>query len=354
MHSRQTTIVRPLAACATLALASISLGAPPIEAAYDTPFIDRWVYPFNTSPGFRAVTATFSALGQENAFPPLSFDQRDGQFLVGVDTADQIPPGRGVCGYRVTAARVTVAVATHLAFRMDPTQDDWTTYLAGATDADGRPLELFGAAYRGGFTAATYIEGTSSGPPAGTPFGPSTSSDVRFVYPTDFIGGDQRDVSNNIRDAFNPKPFSIGVVAGLPTGQFVPVDSDVVFDLNVTDADVQAYLRAAMDEGRLRLLITSLQPAFSDGGPGAGEFASFYAKEFTFADGLWTRFALTVELTPSGDANGSGVVDFADITAVLSNWGAAGAPGMPGDADCSGAVNFADITAVLSNWGATG
>ncbi|MBL8746409.1 MAG: hypothetical protein JNK58_08650 [Phycisphaerae bacterium] len=49
-----------------------------------------------------------------------------------------------------------------------------------------------------------------------------------------------------------------------------------------------------------------------------------------------------------GDANGDRVVNFADITNTLSNWGA---PGPEGDADDSGIVNFADITATLTAWG---
>ncbi|MBL8745050.1 MAG: agmatine deiminase family protein [Phycisphaerae bacterium] len=52
-----------------------------------------------------------------------------------------------------------------------------------------------------------------------------------------------------------------------------------------------------------------------------------------------------------GDADGSGAVDFADITSVLANYGTIGAPFHPGDADGSGVVDFGDITAVLANWG---
>ncbi len=52
-----------------------------------------------------------------------------------------------------------------------------------------------------------------------------------------------------------------------------------------------------------------------------------------------------------GDADGSGVIDFGDITAVLANWGNTGAPYIPGDADGSGTVDFADITAVLAQFG---
>jgi hypothetical protein len=52
-----------------------------------------------------------------------------------------------------------------------------------------------------------------------------------------------------------------------------------------------------------------------------------------------------------GDADGSGVVDFGDITAVLANWGNTGAPFIPGDADGSGTVDFGDITTVLAQFG---
>ncbi len=56
----------------------------------------------------------------------------------------------------------------------------------------------------------------------------------------------------------------------------------------------------------------------------------------------------------AGDANGDRVVNFADITGVLSNWQADYRPGAgPGDANGDGMVNFADITGVLSNWQAT-
>lgn len=54
----------------------------------------------------------------------------------------------------------------------------------------------------------------------------------------------------------------------------------------------------------------------------------------------------------TGDASGDGIVNFTDITAVLSNWGGAGPAPQPGDADGDGVVNFQDITAALSNWGA--
>lgn len=48
-----------------------------------------------------------------------------------------------------------------------------------------------------------------------------------------------------------------------------------------------------------------------------------------------------------GDADGSGVVDFGDITAVLAQWGGAGPLG---DANFNSVVNFEDLTYVLGAW----
>lgn len=56
----------------------------------------------------------------------------------------------------------------------------------------------------------------------------------------------------------------------------------------------------------------------------------------------------------NGDANGDGIVNFSDITAVLANFNQTGPPYRPGDANGDGVVNFADITAVLANFNATG
>jgi hypothetical protein len=50
-----------------------------------------------------------------------------------------------------------------------------------------------------------------------------------------------------------------------------------------------------------------------------------------------------------GDANGDFIVNFSDISSILSNWGGAGPAG---DANHDGAVNFIDVSAVLSAWGA--
>ena len=61
--------------------------------------------------------------------------------------------------------------------------------------------------------------------------------------------------------------------------------------------------------------------------------------------------ASAVVTTCDGDANGDGVVNFADITSVLGNWLNDYTPNTgPGDMNLDSVVNFADITAVLGNW----
>ena len=48
------------------------------------------------------------------------------------------------------------------------------------------------------------------------------------------------------------------------------------------------------------------------------------------------------------DLNGDGIVNGADLTILLSEWGQSG---VPGDIDGSGAVDGADLTILLGEWG---
>ena len=88
------------------------------------------------------------------------------------------------------------------------------------------------------------------------------------------------------------------------------------------------------------------------------EAETFNAKRFGSRENLdaAARPVLTVVFTapPSscpGDADGSGAVNFSDITSVLANLGAIYPTTGPGDANADGAVNFSDITEVLANLG---
>lgn len=63
-------------------------------------------------------------------------------------------------------------------------------------------------------------------------------------------------------------------------------------------------------------------------------------------------YAFTISGGCSGDADGNGSVNFADISTVLSNWGSTGSACVSNtDVNRDGTVNFGDITVVLSNFG---
>ena len=70
-----------------------------------------------------------------------------------------------------------------------------------------------------------------------------------------------------------------------------------------------------------------------------------------YGSGIFVARAI---LSVPGDLNGDGVVNFADLNLVLSNFGQTGEPGStPGDANDDGVVNFADLNVVLTNFGAS-
>lgn len=64
-------------------------------------------------------------------------------------------------------------------------------------------------------------------------------------------------------------------------------------------------------------------------------------------------FARTAQIPCSlpGDTNADGIVNFADLNVVLSQFGMTG-DGMSGDVNADGVVNFADLNQVLTNFGA--
>jgi len=64
----------------------------------------------------------------------------------------------------------------------------------------------------------------------------------------------------------------------------------------------------------------------------------------------WTGCPVAPTPCP-GDADGSGRVNFDDMTTVLANFGNMTTAYGPGDADGSGQVNFDDVTTVLGNFG---
>ncbi|MES2569989.1 MAG: hypothetical protein V4710_08030 [Verrucomicrobiota bacterium] len=264
----------------------------------DTPTLDKWVYPFASAGGGPRTTApVFGAVGSSG-----SFDDRDGQFFVGFSMSGQVPSGQGALNYQISSATLTLRLSFGVDGMVvyDGTYDAYTTYdpASGSPingDDPGRPLELYGAAYRNGLTATSVLENTPFAPTGGN----ATGEGVRNIYPTDLANG-ARDVSNNIRDAFDSVPFAIGRVAAadLNLDGTMKGDIDVVFTLNLLNPNVVSYLQQSLDEGHVNFLSTSLHQA-SQGGPATRP--EFDAKELGAA-GVAGRLDMQVAIVPEPNA----------------------------------------------------
>ena len=66
------------------------LASQTVEVIIESPIHDRWVYPFNSVPGQRAIASSFTAFNSEYDF----FDDRDGQILLGQVGSASILQGR--------------------------------------------------------------------------------------------------------------------------------------------------------------------------------------------------------------------------------------------------------------------
>ena len=326
-----------------------------VEVAFDEPTLDRWMYPFNQCPGCKHFASIFAALTKEGFVR--EFDNRDSQMLIGFDTSAVIPTDLGRDSYFILSATVTLTVLSDQTFGYDPTVDPYTSWLDPndpnyEPDPDpGRPVELFGANFRYGWTAVTF--------PEDGPFCEGCNcfeycKYVRSVYPIDFDdNGEPRNVSNNFDEQFDPVPFAIGLNDGLNPGDPVPLDTELTYEINISDPFIQAYLQEALDQGMLDLVIASIFPAeFQQG----GTFPKFYTKEnvlvwkFGLVDAA--QLALTVDVGIPGDINGDGVVGVADFLILLGDWGpCADCNDCPADIDGNCAVGVSDLLILLGNWG---
>ncbi|MFK7959557.1 MAG: hypothetical protein AB8G96_03455 [Phycisphaerales bacterium] len=332
-----------------VAVAAVATAGPagPTISLIDTPDVDRWFYPFNTTPGARSVVPMFGATNEAD------FDDRDGTMFLRWATDGEIPTGQGAASYEITAVTVRLTHANGDTIPYDPTVDPFTAFLPDGdpdqtADADpGQPFELFGIAGRNGFEPLGFAE---DGPysPVG-PFGVG----VRNLFAVDGVGGSPRDVSNSVRDGFTPTPWALGTIDGLSAGDLIPTDSVMRFDLDLSAEGVVATLQEQLDAGAVAFAVTSLALVQQQG----GSFGEIYTKENVFVQ-LDLVEAPTIEIewrlvtTPEcpGNANGDLVVDFSDLLAVLSAFGPCGSP-CPQDVDGSGDVGFGDVLTVLSSFG---
>ena len=341
---RAMLIATPLPAIAmitTIASAGI------INIQFSEPTHDRWNYPFNFTPGFRGVAPTFSAINEPD------FDDRDGQMFIGFDTDAQLEAGLGEPYYVIISAVMRLAT-TDGGFVFDDTYDSITTFTdpMDPEALNGRPCELYGVGFRGGFDVQTYIETSPFGAPNGTNF-----TAIRNAYPTDYPNGEPEDISNHIfgemigGETFPQReatPFAVGMAVGVAPGAVVPFDTDFIFTLDPINPDVDLYLRRACNAGKLRFMVSSTHAAVKQG----GEFANWYTKDNFFSPGFAARLDMTVmTIDPLvGDLNLDGVVDTADLGLLI---GAFGTNDPTADINGDMIVDTADLGLLIGNFGAS-
>lgn len=242
--------------------ASIQLaGGGEATESLSGPAYDRWMYPFNGSspPGNRPLASTWGTFSE-------GFDQRDAQAYFAFDLTNNVPAGLGPESYEIVSAQF-VATVSDGQFVYDGDGDAWQSYLAAtqalyqADDDAGRPLEVFGAAFRGGYTGRTFGENGVFAPTGSVGY-----LGVRSVYPLTFRAGAPVDASNNVdpdgtaTNGFEPVVFGVGT-APITEGAEVPLPTSFTFQLDTAQPQVQAYLQQALHDGLLGLVIATLQPA---------------------------------------------------------------------------------------------
>jgi hypothetical protein len=242
----------------------------------------RWMYAFNGNPASRPTASAFAAFG---SIP--DFDTRDAQYLLGWNTTNNIPAGKGAKNYLVRHARVTLTISSGNQYVYAGTLRDYRTYFPTndprylSTKNTASPVELFGAGFRGGYTAATFQQDTTFlADPNGGYFTNRTAYAAGFD-----TNGALVDVSNNVGDdgtnelasPFEVAPFAVGQTTNVAPGQLMPVGSQLTFDLNLGDPLIYGYLQNGLNDGNLSFVASALVNASFGGAPNYPNFYTIFS-----------------------------------------------------------------------------
>ena len=282
-------ILQTVACLVLLSTTAISVHGQPFTLEASPANLARWMYPFNANPASRPNASAFAAFG---SIP--NFDTRDGQYLLGWNTSNSIPTGQGPRNYLISRVRVTLTISSEgLQYVYDNTLHDYRTYFPTNdpnhmpnTNAS-TPLELYGAGFRGGYTALTFQQDTTffASPTAGdftnrTAYAACYDTNGVLVDVSDNVGDNG---TNEIASAFEVAPFAVGVSTNFSPGQLLPTGAQVVFDLNLNDPLIYGYVQQGLNQGNLSFVVSSLVNAdFLSGG--APDWPDFYTIFNEFID----------------------------------------------------------------------
>ncbi len=151
-----------------------------------------------------------------------------------------------------------------------------------------------------------------------------------------------------MRERWTPVPFAVGTIDDLKPGSFVPIGTVMRFDLDLTQPAVRAYLANSVDQGRVLFSFSSLTKVVQQG----GSFPQFYCREnpivvATGAGAATLSIVVSTSSCVAADLNCDGVVNAADLAALLGGWGGDG----PADLNGDGSVGAPDLAILLGSWG---
>lgn len=319
-------------------------GITPVEA-------DRWMYPFNATPGVRPGGSVFGYC----PFPQdEQVDNRDGQIVVAFDTTGIVPEGQGANRYQVDALVLEITLSGPASGPLDITSDAWQTYLPETAkqyqdDEDaGRPIEMFAAGFRFDYTRTTWTEDAPFS--VSSPFGTNN----RTVFAAGFEAGsdDLLDISSSYNDQVTPTPLGVATFSNVAAGD-VPAEGDVaVFQVDLDQPGAREWVGESLDEGRIVFAVTSLISAAQ----GDSVLTQFYLRENPLVT-VGVRDSATLLLSGTigdvcdkpTDFNADCKVDGADLGAFLGMWGEGA--GSPADVNGDGAVNGGDLGEILATFG---
>jgi len=335
------------AALLGLILTTASTQAQLFEVDYAAPTLDRWNYPFNGAPGFRLSASTFGAPTLEG------FDDRDAQLAIGFETFADIPLGLDSSEYRVLSATVTITNTSADVFRYDPTYDSHDTYLYldDSLDTDpGRPVSLWALGYRYGFDQTTWGEFSAFGGPAVVDPVQESRNAFAAYFPVDQTAVD---VSNNVKQQFDPTPMALAQTDSVVPGDLIPADTTFTFEVDLCDPLIRGYLSESLAIGEVRFAVSSMHLANGGDGGGTGDvtYPFWYTRENPIAEifGYASTLNMRVRIGSAGDYDGNGAMDFFDVSAFLADFTSGNL-----DADLTGdcAFDFFDVSAFLTAFSA--
>lgn len=315
--------MRAIPVCVAAAASGLSLRCAPsfaqiVTASYAEPTLDRWMYPFNSTPGNEPLAKTFGAI------LITGFDDRDGQFLLGFDTSQLVTPGLALDAYRVQSVTLRATVGVGGQARYDPTWDSVATLYADGDptqtqDSDpGKPVEVFGVGYRNNYTSLTFGEFSPFSQVGGFP-----QEGTRNCYAAelDTDGNVTRDISRQVRQRFEAFPMAIGVTNEVPPGQLMPAPTELSFRMDLCSTGARRYIQRGLQQGKLMFMVTSLSPA--QGGPGGGTGEVIYPEIYTRDNaiaivlGAEPKMDFVVNIGRLADVDGDGGVTIDDLLLYL-------------------------------------